>query len=485
MTADSTLYRLNEYELSDSLLTGMGISDKNGWHLPFSGQIKLSDIACIQTSEVDQFRSLLAVGFIVFLARTVNEDLSGNANGISMSEKTGYYSPPTGGGTGESSCPYVYSWNGTRYVLEAEAFGIALGKALEMNTLSVLPSLREDRSSLKIKVANERPETHYLNSVRLIAAEVEEKASVFADPDNTLWPVRRLDPPIRAFDRFGKDMLGEVAKADQSYWQADLPQALKCSDFEDVIDLAFIRPSSSEEGSLVIQAINTNLSGAVFKKLFEIMGGQSLAFMHAVENDADLIDVLRMWTRESSLKVYQHDGDSWIPVGTVHPEATATPFSRLVRLRADPCNGDTVRVRLSCLTDVWKIDAIRTDWTAVQPCQSVPVRLLSAVGPGNKDVSSALEADDGRYAVLLPPDEVNLNFQAIQVSPGKKIVYAFDARGYLHEWETVNNGQDALSRDEVDHRNNRIAFLKNLLRQKSILLPQIYSEWMQMKNRNH
>ena len=292
LTKDTTLYELENYHLTDSLLIGVGSSERAGTHASFSGELKLTDILYIQAHSTSFWKGLVETGVVVSFVGLAASYLGGN-QGLSVADSLVYT-----GGLG--SCPFVYSWSGKQYILEAEVFGTSLGKALEVRTCSVLPSLRDDHSRLRVRLTNERPETHYFNSVNLLAAEMDSAATSIADVNNVIWPVYRAMPALAASDRSGRNILEKVRTRDQQYWESDLSQI--SSDFEDVVELSFSKPSSVQEGSLIVHAINTNLSQVVFKNLFEFLGDQSLAFMHAVEHDPEMIATMRHWIEETHSK---------------------------------------------------------------------------------------------------------------------------------------------------------------------------------------
>ncbi len=479
LTNDKTLYELNNYILTDSLLIGVGSLQKNGERLQFRGQLRLSNIAYIQAQGSRFWKGVAATGLIVFFTTQALAALGGE--GGSLNVKEGYYSPYSGGGGG-SSCPFIYSWDGNRFVLEAEALGIGIGKALELTTCSVLPSLKEDHSQVRIRITNERPETHYFNSVQLEAAEIDCGATVIADSKNTLWPVYQALPPLTAVDQSGNNIIEKVHDRDRKYWESDLSQTSVLSDFQDVIDVSFVRSSSQKEGSLVLHVINTKFVNAVFKNTFQFMGDQSLAFMQAVEHDPELIATLKQWIVECSLKAFLWNGNDWEQIGVVYPEANITPFSRLIRFDTGNFKGDTVKIRLTSLADLWKIDAVQLDWTPVQPLKSRIAKMRSAVGPRGKDLSSTLQHSDNTYAVLFPPEQIELTFDSIHPSHGKKVVYALNVRGYLYEWFPEEKNQTPFTLVKQMSDDTKIPFFKNLLNHKSIFLPLMYSEWKKMKS---
>jgi hypothetical protein len=471
LTKDTTLYQLENYHLTDSLLIGVGSSERAGKHASFSGELRLTDILYIQAHSTSFWKGLVETGVVVSFVGLAASYLGGN-QGLSEEDSLVY----TGG---LSSCPFVYSWNGKQYILEAEVFGTSLGKALEARTCSVLPSLRNDHSRLRVRITNERPETHYLNSVDLLAVEIDTAATAIADIKNVIWPVYKAAPALAATDLSGKNILEKVRARDQLYWESDLSPA--SSDFEDVIELRFSKPSSVQDGSLIVHAINTHLSQVVFKSLFEFLGDQSLSFMNAVEHDPEMIATMRHWIEESSLKAFVWNGESWERIGMIYPEANVAPFSRVIRFKTDKIKGDTVRIQLRSLTDVWKLDAVNVDWTPVQPLKTWEAPLLSAVGPGKRDVSAALSKADSQYVVVLPPQQIELTFRSVASSPGKKITYALNAQGYLYEWFPEKRQGSRVALAKLIPGAGKIAYLKTLLKVKSLFLPPIYFEWRQAK----
>jgi hypothetical protein len=473
LTKDSTLYVLSKYTLRDSLLIAVGSAERQGMRRSFSGELSLSRIQYIQSCNTNVFRTLVAAGAVAFVGASAVSYLNGST-GFNVNEKVATYYPPIG-----ESCPFIYGWDGKRYVLEGEAFGVALGRALELRTSTILPSVSVDNSRIKVRITNERPETHYINSVELVAVETDTSATAIADVNNVIWPVYKAVPALTASDLSGRNILERVRARDQLYWESDL--STTSSDFEDVIQLSFSKPSSVQEGSLIVHAINTNLSEVIFKNLFEFLGDQSLAFMRAVEHDPEMIATMRNWIGESSLKAFVWNGENWERIGMIYPEANVASFSRLIRFRTDNIKGDTVRIQLRALTDVWKLDAVNVDWTLVQPLKTKEALLLSAVGPGERDVSAALRKADSQYVVVVPPEQIDLTFRSVPPSPGKKITYALNAQGYLYEWFPEKKQESRVALAKLVPEAGKIAYLKTLLKVKSLFLPPVYSEWRQAK----
>jgi hypothetical protein len=192
---------------------------------------------------------------------------------------------------------------------------------------------------------------------------------------------------------------------------------------------------------------------------------------------------MKEWTEETSLKVQVWNGQTWESAASLLPEADVVPFAKAVRIRHAGQCGDSVRIRLSSLADVWKVDAAMVDWTPTQPLNPIDVPLKSAVGPGERDVKSDLSRNNKEYVTVFPSEKIDLVFGAIEPLPGKHVVYVCDVRGYLHEWmpgSTLAGSGTGLAGERA---NGSVSSLKMLLRFRNVLLPAIYAEWRNREGR--
>jgi len=476
-TKDSILYELNKYNLlGDSVLTGFGYKIISESEEPFEGRIILKNIKYVLTSERDFWKSALAVGIISYIGITGISYL-GKDNDLRMWSVVKYpYS------TGTGSCPFIYSWNGDEYILEGEAFGIGLSKSFEMKTSHVLNFLSPFNSFCKIKLSNERPETHYFNQVEVKAFEVDKNIEVYSDVNNQFWQVEKTIIPSKANDYLGSNIIQKISNKDSDYWESDLSNIKSSSNFEDVIEVEFIKEKSVNDGVLLIHAINTNLSQKVFEFLGSYLGDQILEFYNSLETDPEMISVFRDWVKEISLKAFIWNRDKWEELGFIYPEANSISFSKVIPLHFENINQDTIRIMLKALTDVWKIDAVQigTSSKLVQKIKDIP--LITKEGDYQNDVIELLKNSDSKYKVLFPSESIELSFNPIIPTKGKKIVYALNVHGYLYEWMPENSVLSDFQFINVN-RTNKITYLKNLLKYKSVFLPPIYSEWKKEKEK--
>jgi hypothetical protein len=464
LTVDSVLYTLESFSFDDSLLSGVGNAERGGIETRFEGSLPFPRIVFIERMSTSNWKgaAMIYVSGLT-LALVV---------AAAVSTPTFEIRPRYGG-----SCPFVYAFDGTRQVLEAEAFGTSLSRAFEAETYSVLPSLREVNGSLTVRFSNEREETHLLNRVRLYAADLGDAASAALDVDNRLWPMRDPRPPVSARDHSGRDILARLARVDTVYWDSDLVHATSGSGFRDRMELDFAVPGGTHEATLVVRGVNTELVNLVYGSAGAVLGNAVMQFYHAMENDPSLQHSIGEWLHECGLRVEIDEGGGYREACVMLPEANVAPFSRAVRLTGLSGRSGALRVRLTTLTGVWRIDAVHVDASPAEPLVLREMPMRSAVASDGRDAAAEVCASDSSYALLLPPQRIDLTFDAASEATMGRPVHVVAARGYLYEWFSRDAEGSPFEAPQGMSGENRIALLKALIGQKDIFLPPLYARW--------
>ena len=484
MTKSKSVYNLNNYLLKDTSLTGTGVLNENGIKNNFQGEIFFQDIDYIQAQRTRLGRPFLVIAAVTTFVILSNSALDGfDSFSISDHTKTETVGGPNYGGGG-GSCPLVYSRSGSSEVLEGEAFATSWGKALEQTTGIMLPHARVKNGESSIRIANDRPETHYINSVAILAIESDSEAKVCFDQKSTAWPVHHPVSPISAMDQSGSDILTKIDSLDDSYWESTGGHSAAAKEYRDEIELLFERPMNAREGTIVIRAINTMMFNAVMKTMSGMLGNDAVHFVDAVENDPEMISLLRRWLDEGSLKISQWNGTGWEEVGSLIPEANEASFTRAVHFNLSDGNDGPVRIKLNTLHDVWKFDGVQIDWTPSAPLRKRSVPLTRAVTENGVNVMNNVSTADERYEILLPSHSVVCSFSAVTPSVGKKITYAAEIGGYLHEWFPQEEQSGSSYLEYEISGSTRLTVLKEFMNDRSLVLPVLYSRWDAMNEKN-
>lgn len=466
---DGAIYRLIDYDLRDSLLAGVGTVTRLGQCSAFQGSVLLDSIGYVEAHHRSVLKGALfvgAAGAVIALA-----DLS--SDGFNVTETAKHYPEYTGG----SSCPFIYSWAGDRRTLEGEAIAVALGRAAEMTTSTMLPAIEPDEHGrLRVTIANERFETHQLNRVEMVRYDVQPGTRLVLDESGTAWPVAACRRPVAAEDASGRDAMNPLRSPDGLFWESDLREVTPGSSFQDRLECTFVSPDLPGEVSLVVRAINTTLSGTITEFLDRLLGESWLAFVHAIEHDPEMIGIMRQWTADASLEVAVWDGRSWQTMGRVLPEANVVPFTRLVRCRVPAGAGDTLKVRLSSLTGVWRLDSVALD---PQPSRSLPgtnLPLVEARSASTIDPAPSIASEDSAYETLVRGQQLEATFQDSPEPRRGSAAYALRVRGWLYEWQDLPPESSAEMLMGVSAE-DKIEYIKEMIGHKSLFLPPIYAAW--------
>lgn len=456
LTTDSALYDLRRFSFSDSALTGTGTVGYRGARTTFDGSIPFQRIAFIEGHPSGLLRS----PWIIPVMAGIGWGFVKLATDRSSFEIV----RPQG------SCPHLYAFDGSQYVLEGEAFGTALSRTFESETFTVLPSLRPVNDRLIVRIANERPETHLINRLRLFAADGVTPDSAVLDPDNRLWSLHRPVPPVEAIDHNGRTAVNTIAFVDGEMWRSPGPQWACGAGFRDTIEATFDVPAGAPSGTLVLVARNSDLVSELYNSAGAVLGGSALPFYHALETDADLRRTMMGWRAECSLSVETLNDGHWHTAGIILPEATNVSFSRGIRIGG--LGQGLLHVRLSSLAAVWMIDRLAIDFSPAGELRLRELPIVSAETNDGEDCLGTVSKNDSAYSCIMPGGTIGVVF-AEKERPEKKRVYVAAAQGFLYEWIP---GAGASWQKEGDG-GDRVAVLALLLKERNLLLSRVYREW--------
>ena len=466
---DTSIYYVNNFTFSDSTISINAVKVKNNVKCNFEGELMFQNISYIQTYETSTWSTLAYAGINVFL---ISNALGSFSTAIKL-EPNLHFS------YGEGSCPYIYSWNGSDFKLEGEAFGISLGKSLETETNIILSDIKPEEDKIKIKIANERPETHFINNIKVSAVEINENEKLFSDNHQNLQTAKNLKSISNAEDLNKRNISGLIKFADNIYWNSDLSSANPKNNFEDIIYLSLNNLQKTDSVSLIITAINSEISNICFGYLQKILGDEFVNFTKAIEIDPELTSTMKDILLKSALKVDIWDGSNWKYVDLIYPEANYVKFEKLIRIPNLPDIYNKMKIRLRCLSDVWKIDAIQFDDSRKTDLKLFSPEFIS-YKTNTQFKFEQISNKDSNYAKLLPGQNIELQFSEIRPAKGKKIMYNTIVGGYLYEWIIEDNSISS-SNKFFNLNTPKIILAKQLLKNIEFILPTVYKDWEEHK----
>jgi len=124
----------------------------------------------------------------------------------------------------KESCPFVYSFDGERYVFDAEPYGGAICEGMQRTEWCGLEYLEEADGLYQMLVTNEVNETQYTDEMRLVVVDHPRGTQVVADEEGVLHTISRPMAPVAAHDEEGRSLLFYVGENDWVFWKTDMDE---------------------------------------------------------------------------------------------------------------------------------------------------------------------------------------------------------------------------------------------------------------------
>ena len=335
--------------------------------------------------------------------------------------------------TTSQSCPFVYSWDGQRYVFEAEPYGGAITRGLERDDYGELPSLVADRGEYRLLVANEVNETQYTNQMQLMVVDHAPGITIKADEFGRFYAFDSLVGPSAAHDQDGRDLRPWFAASDALIWEPLAPPD-RAHGARQEITLTFAKPTSATTGFLVARA-STGLWGSQMIRQFSQLRGTALADWYAtIDTSRASAAALHQWNlREElyALKIAVEEPVGWEVRGVIPGGGPLLAADRVVPLDLSHVRGDSVRIRIRPPYGFWALNSFAMAYRTTGEVQVTTLEPASARTSDGRDVLGDLRsADDRYYAMPSTGDYGFVTFKAPLVALGATRTVFVHARGY-------------------------------------------------------
>ena len=335
----------------------------------------------------------------------------------------------------KESCPFIYSWDGTRYVFDAEPYGGAVTRGLERDDYGDLEHLRPDSAGLyRLLVTNEVNETQYTNSIRLIVVDHRPGSSFAMDEFGRLQAVSSAVAPTSARDQNGRDLTSWLRSTDHMIWEP-LPPADAAGRVREEIVLTFPKPRGATRAHLVARAGTGNWGSHMIRELLDLRGTAVRDWYASVDSSRAAQDSVRAWNLRDELYVLKLDVQEpggWRPRGLLPGGGPFITESRVVPLDVSQSVGDSLRVRIRPPSGFWALNSFAMSYDDTeQPAAVDTIAPLSARTFDGRDVLPDLAATDDRYyAMPTTTDRAEVSFRAPPARAGTQRTVFVHTRGY-------------------------------------------------------
>ncbi len=454
---DSTLYELQTFALKDSLVVGSGNKIQEGRKQHFYGALNIHDIAYLQSDVSAPLKDFIAAGAAVFFVGTVASYLTDfNNKGFTVAEHQSLVTvstlPGGGGGGGGFCCPLVYSHEGLSEYLESETFAGAVFKGAERTAFDVLHHAQPEHGKLMLTVTDEGQETEYTNEMKILSVDAPHGVTVIPDFKGGMHTISQKVEPLRCIDFNGSNRLNEVLNQDKRYWQSDLNSKdfTQSSGLRDGLFLEFRKPAAAKTAKIIVTGTNTRLAVFAFEHIFKMKGENRLQWYQRLENDpVERMKFVRFMLREGMLRVSVWQQEQWIEQAAIVDVGPLITKPQVALLNLNGVAGDTVKIKLECTTDLWKIDEVYLDYSSDADVVVQEFSPVSAITDDGRDVSGLLAKDDDQYYAMMLGQSAKVSFDIPPAAPGVNRTYVLKTKGYYHQWFDSHGEDHAAEVDRI------------------------------------
>lgn len=281
-------------------------------------------------------------------------------------------------------CPYVSSWNGSQYVLDNNLLAASMfSQGADVNDHYVLQQAptQNPNGTYSLQISEFEKEHDFIDQVQLVAVDHASNVNVGVSPDGQILTYGTPNTPVSAITDTHENVKQLLSAIDGTYYEA-------------------------HNGSYV----NVNFGD------LDISQGAKLVLRADYQKDPVFVQV-------------QDSNGRWITVARVIPRVNwSTDIIDMSKFLPD-ARGN-LKVRL-CFTADLKVDFVGLDTSSQATLNIHKGQLVSAVSSIEGDVTAKLLHTDKTYAVLVPGENIQLEF-TLPTQTLETRTYIIFARGHYY-----------------------------------------------------
>jgi len=340
----------------------------------------------------------------------------------------------------DPSCPFIYSFDGENYTLDAEPYAGAVCRGLKRTEWCGLEHLKEVNGEYRILMTNELDETDYTDELKLVVVDHPGDVRVVPDTWGGIHTISNPIAPMRAYDREGSDLSFYVSKNDHRVWVSKEweKNPERVENLKDELIFEFPKPKETSRAKIIFNGGSTLLGSKALKYYLELYGKEVSQWYEEVKNlGPAFFKMANTALREElfSLQIRVETEKGWESRGML----TGGPFliskEKVYTLDLTGVPGDTLRIKLTPPTAFWKIDYLAVDYSDDLPVHITEINAKKGTSNGHEGEDAAAilaENDDNHLVMANTGDSTELVFQVPPQSPGMERTVILKTAGYYH-----------------------------------------------------
>lgn len=337
---------------------------------------------------------------------------------------------------GDIYCPFIYSFDGEKYVFDAEPYGGAMCRGLKRTEWCGLESLKEINGNYKIIVSNDVNETQFMDELVLITVDHPHGVKVAPGISGTIHTIHNETIPERAYERKGDDLLPFISKNDRVFWQSRIEEKSEPGEenLRDELIFEFPKPGGAKKAKLIVNACNTYWASQVLKRYLDLYGNSVNEWFDEVNNFGPAYSkMMTTFLREElySLQIKVETEDGWKSKGMIIGGGPLISKDKVYHLDISDVQGDVLKIKLAPPVNFWMINYLAVDYTEDSPLRIIELEAIKAVNKEGQDIKKTLAKEDDDYLVMPNTgDAAELVFESPRHSDNMERSLILKASGY-------------------------------------------------------
>jgi hypothetical protein len=361
---------------------------------------------------------------------------------------------PTGR-TESGSCPFVYSFDGTRYVLDGEPYGGAICRAMERTEWGRLDHLAEIDGQYRLLLANELDESEHTDEISLIVVDHPAGAKIVPEVSGRIHALSHPVVPSAALDQRKGNILALVRSDGDRYWESEVEgrNPEKDEDLKDILVFEFPKPEGAKKAFFRIHAQTTLWGEGTARGFLELSGDRLPEWYAEVDRHGPAYSDLFRWYMTGGmftaiLSVETREG--WKNRGLLYGGGPILAKEKVYPLDIADVSGGRLRIKLEPAAGYWRLNALSVDYGEDAAFEATEIHPCRAVDQDGRDVLDVLSATDGRFFEMPDPGRhAELTFFTPHRKPGLERTIILKASGY---YEIHTNGAGGAGRPALVSR---------------------------------
>lgn len=307
----------------------------------------------------------------------------------------------------KQSCPFIYSFDGNKYVFDGEPLGGAICDGLKRTDYSRLENLEVSENKFKLLIRNEADEIQYLDELKLIVVPHEENTYVTPNPEGEFFKYKNIMQPVSVTDENGNDCTAFFKDKDDIKWQTQMPfdTSFKGGTDRHTLKFKFPKPENAKNALLFLNC-GTALWGSYMIKAMLHLRGNKLDDWYANVNSGgnEIMKLYKFMEREELyfLKVNLLEGDNYTQRTYIPASGPFIDEDKIVRLPLENVKGDYIEFIINPPAGFWKFDKVGIiyDYEIIEKNKIEELDAVYAIDQNGNDFRENIKGPDKKYYTM-------------------------------------------------------------------------------------